>query len=105
MMLAPGWRVTSTMTAGRAVEQAQRAHVLGAVGDVGDVGQLDRRAVAPRYRQVLVLGRGVAGLLRVDLQPLHAVFHAALGARRVGGLDGGAHVLGRDAEVVELPAC
>ena len=86
------------------VEEAQRVDVLGSVEHSGYIGQAHGRAIAPRDHEVLVIGGAAAvapGRLRIDLQAVAIAVDLALGAVRVGGLDRGAHVLGRDAIAVQ----
>ena len=57
-MFAPGWRCTSSSTAGRPLNQAADAVVFHAVGDGADIGQPHGRAGAPDQDQVAI---GVGG--------------------------------------------
>ncbi len=110
---------------GHAVEQAERASVLGTGVDRGHVAQAHRRAVAPGDHEAAIFdghlidgardGRGcrghggAAGEARVDLQAALGAVERALGPVGAGRLQGRAHVLERDtvarqAERVELHA-
>ncbi len=89
---------------GPAVEQAQCVDVFRAVEHGGHVGQAHGGAIAPRDHEILVIGGAAAiaaGRLRIDLQAVAVAVDLALGAVRIGGLDCGAHVLGRHAIAVQ----
>ena len=99
-MLAPGWRWMSSTTAGCLpfVDAGADAVVLHAADHAADGGQPHRGAVAPGDHQVLVCAAAsTSWSLAPSEKASRAAVEAALGAVDVGGGDGGADVLHRQA--------
>ena len=99
--LAPGWRVTSTITAGLPLK-SPRVRLFSTSSLTSATSE--RRTAAP-LRQATTMRRVVGGAARrrlgVDLQPPPRALDRALGPVGVRGLDRGAHVLAADAVAVE----
>src|SRR5471032_3159878 len=88
-----------------AVEQAQVVDVFDAVDHLRHVLQADGGVVAPADDEVLVVGRVAAAAggaaARINLEAQAAALQRAARPVGVGGLDGGAHVLHRQAVVIQ----